>query len=155
MRTHTNLGCAFGLGIAAGMRTTVPLAVAARRPEAPRTQASIPWLRSRTARRVLPILAAGELVVDKLPGTPDRTIPPALLGRLVSGAVCGAAVAGGDGRRWVPALAGAAGALIASHLMLRVRLGLSRSSAVPDPVWALAEDAAAIGLARRLIPPER
>ena len=37
------------------------------------------------------LAAAGELVMDKLPDTPDRIAPPVLLGRLLSGALVGAA----------------------------------------------------------------
>ena len=36
------------------------------------------------------LAAAGEMVMDKLPGTPDRIAPPVLLGRLLSGALVGA-----------------------------------------------------------------
>ena len=38
----------------------------------------------------LKLMAAGEMVADKLPGMPDRTAPSVLLGRLLSGALVGA-----------------------------------------------------------------
>src|SRR3569833_286797 len=41
---------------------------------------------------VLSLAAVGELVVDKLPSTPSRKMPPSFAFRVVSGAVCGAAI---------------------------------------------------------------
>ena len=42
--------------------------------------------------RGLKLAAAGEMMMDKLPGTPNRIAPPVLLGRLLAGALVGAAV---------------------------------------------------------------
>ena len=44
-------------------------------------------------RTVVPALALGELLVDKLPNTPNRNEGLSLLGRVVAGAVIGAVVA--------------------------------------------------------------
>src|SRR5260370_20084531 len=41
---------------------------------------------------VLSVLAIGELISDKLPKTPSRKAPPGFIARLVTGALCGAAI---------------------------------------------------------------
>src|SRR6516165_1995139 len=41
---------------------------------------------------ILTVLAAGELVTDQLPTTPSRKVPMQFSARIVSGAICGAAV---------------------------------------------------------------
>lgn len=57
-------------------------------------------------------LAALELVTDKLPATPSRTIPPAFGARIASGLLCGAAIGADAGALWPGAVAGAVGAVI-------------------------------------------
>src|SRR5215211_7880764 len=42
---------------------------------------------------ILTVLAVAELVADKLPKTPNRTSPPGLIARAVTGGVTGACVA--------------------------------------------------------------
>ena len=88
------------------------------------------------------VVAASEIVADKLPFMPDRTAPPVLLGRLLSGALVGAtwyraqhgsAVAGG--------LLGGAVAVAATYISFALRMGLSKQTNVPVAVVGLAEDA--------------
>jgi uncharacterized membrane protein len=49
------------------------------------------FLQKPFTAKLLKVMAAGEMVMDKLPSTPNRTAPPVLLGRLLSGALVGAA----------------------------------------------------------------
>lgn len=105
----------------------------------------------RTAK-VLTLLAAGELVGDKLPGTPDRISPPALIGRGLSGALIGATLFTWQRqpRRMgtaVGVLSAVAGAYVTFHL--RKRLG--QATGFPDPVWAVLEDGLVIATGRRLL----
>lgn len=138
----------FGLGLAAGMRSTMPLAVsAARARRGPFPGRPNAWLAAPATERLLRLLALGELVVDKLPVTPPRTAPPALAARLVSGALTAAANAGSP--KGPILLAGALGALLAAHAMERLRMRAGRRTGLPDAVIGLAEDALAFGLARR------
>src|SRR5689334_6875345 len=67
----------------------LPLALLAAASGA-RTFSGVAALEPRT---VVPVLALGELVVDKLPNTPNRNEGLSLLGRVVAGAVIGAIVA--------------------------------------------------------------
>lgn len=107
------------IGVAAGMRAAVAPALVAhhvrRSPHAPLGR--LGWLGSRRAAGALTLAAAGELVGDKLPATPDRTDLGPLVGRALSGALCGAALcraAGGRGARG--ALVGAVSALSLIHI---------------------------------------
>jgi uncharacterized membrane protein len=118
-----SLPAAAALGFAAGLRTFTPLAAL--------------HLRGRIGGpRLLVVAAAGELVVDKLPMTPSRLDPPALAGRVASGAGSGRVVAG-----WPGAAMGAAAAVAGSYAGARVR------EARPGFATAVAEDAVAVTLA--------
>jgi uncharacterized membrane protein len=98
--------------------------------------------------RILPALALGELIADKLP-VPARTIPPALAIRAIAGAVAGAALAGDAERdRWLGGALGALGAIGFSYAGAAYRERASRY--VPNVVAALIEDGVALGLARAI-----
>ncbi|MBM7808472.1 putative membrane protein [Geodermatophilus bullaregiensis] len=89
---------------------------------------------------------AGELVADKLPGTPSRTIPPSVAVRLASGAAGGALLAGrGAGGPVLPVLAAVAGAAAGTLAGARWR-GWAAPRTGPLPA-ALVEDALVLGLA--------
>ena len=97
--------------------------------------------------RLLPLLALGEFVVDKLPTVPARTIRPALIVRAIGGAVAGRAVAAAAGRNGiVGALAGIAGAVSAAYAGAAYRGVATRY--VPAVVAGLLEDGVAIAIAR-------
>ncbi|MCI0436596.1 MAG: DUF4126 domain-containing protein [Gemmatimonadetes bacterium] len=96
------------------------------------------------ARWVFTLFAVGEWVVDQLPATPSRTIPPAFAARILSGAICGAALAAGAGAVPGGMVAGSLGAIAgtlggrAFRARLAARFGKDRPA-------ALIEDAIAIG----------
>jgi uncharacterized membrane protein len=88
-----------------------------------------------------------ELVTDKLPFTPSRTRPGPFAGRIISGALSGAALAAGTGESLtLGVLLGALGAVLGTLGGYRARVGLVSSLKVPDYVVALAEDATAVGV---------
>lgn len=131
---HVLFRCA-ALGVAAGLRTSAPLAALVwKSPQAPVTKsvATLMWL--------------GELAVDKLPFTPERRSVPGLLARLASGAIAGAIRGRAEGLPRVGALIGAAGAAAGTYggSYLRAWLG----ERLPKLGVGLAEDAAATRLAR-------
>ena len=121
------------LGVTAGLRAMTPLAALALRGRVPGPPA---------LRWVLLAAAAGELVGDKLPMTPARTSPPALVGRLGSGAIAGALVAGPAG-----AAIGAVAAGLGSYAGQYGRAALGGKTGLPDPLIAVGEDKLAVGLA--------
>ncbi|HEY4303125.1 MAG TPA: hypothetical protein VGM82_01555 [Gemmatimonadaceae bacterium] len=91
-------------------------------------------------------LAVGELVGDKMPFAGDRIAPAGIVGRVIAGAVVGAAVANITGReRRNAAIGGAVAAFVGAHLSFQFRRALTRH--MPPLVAALVEDVAVIGLA--------
>jgi uncharacterized membrane protein len=83
----------------------------------------------RGLRITATLLAAWELVFDKIPGVPARTSPPSLAGRAAAGALVG--VLGrrhhGRGRALGAALVGAAAAMAGAFATLRERRALTRA----------------------------
>lgn len=136
---------AFLLGSTAGPRTSAPLTVAswaARLGWIDVKGSPLAFLATTQAVAVTTPMAIGELVVDKLPSTPDRTEPPGLAARAVSGAISGAALAGG--RSWPAAFAGAMGAVVATYAGHMLREKLTDALGHDFPVAAV-EDLIAFG----------
>lgn len=135
---NTMVAC-FGIGFVAGLRSmTAPAAIA--------LSAKKPGF----ARYLVPALALGELVADKLPATPSRKEPLPFAGRIVSGAICGALLGARRGELTAGLFAGAAGAVAGTLGGARVRSALATQLDADLPA-ALVEDAAAIGLAAALV----
>lgn len=145
--TYLQAAC---LGVTAGMRSMgAPALVSdhlARSPSPSLGPSPLRWLGTTRAVTVTKFLAAGEVVGDKLPMTPSRLAPLPLIGRAVSGGVCGAALCLHGGKRGdVGALIGVAGALVGAFGFYHLRRTLGQETAVPDPVWGAAEDVLAFG----------
>jgi uncharacterized membrane protein len=96
----------------------------------------------KVAKFALPVLAAGELVGDKLPMTPPRVEGPGLIGRVVSGAMSGRVSGGARGAR-----VGAAFALAATYPSQALRAQIVKRTPVPDIACAVPEDLIGIVLA--------
>src|SRR6266545_5874718 len=106
---------AFLLGVVAGLRSmTAPAAVS--------WGARLGWLHlestwagflgARVTPYILTVLAVLELINDKLPKTPSRKTPVPFAGRVVMGALCGAALGAPTQAGIGGLLAGVLGALI-------------------------------------------
>jgi uncharacterized membrane protein len=93
--THAFIQAA-GLGIIAGMRAfSAPVVIShvySRHPSKELNASPLAFIQTITTSKVFKVLAAAELVGDKLPYTPNRTNPGGLTGRFLSGALCGATV---------------------------------------------------------------
>ena len=120
---------AAGLGAVTGLRSMTGLAATSRELAdrwwlGRRASRLEQWLADDTVAAGLTILAAGELIADKMPGVPDRVTPGPLLGRGAIGAVLGG-IAAGPERRGLGALVGAAAALLSSYVgwLLRGEIG--------------------------------
>lgn len=149
---------ALGLGAVAGLRSAVAPAVlsysASRDSIGGLRGTRFGRLASRRTAAVLALMAAGELVADKLPSTPARTAPPSLAFRAASGALVGAGLtASARAPVAIGAVLGALGAIAGSFAGLAFRRQGARRLGVPDLPLALVEDAVAVGggllLARR------
>lgn len=148
MNTRTVRAAAFGIGVVAGLRSLLAPAVLTWTARKKFVNRSFPFagVVSRPVSKKMIKLAAGELLADKLPFTPNRISPGPLAVRLASGAACGAAVSflarqsAKEG-----ALLGGAGALAGAFGGYYARRSFSRS--YPDFAVALVEDALAVALA--------
>lgn len=92
---------------------------------------------------ILTLLAIGELITDQLPSTPSRTVPVQFGTRILSGALCGAAIGATSGSLVIGAVAGSIGAVAGT---LGGRAGRARLATAfgKDRPAALVEDAIAI-----------
>lgn len=100
-----------------------------------------PFFTSRRFTAVVSLMAAGEMVADKLPFMPSRTEPEPLFGRAVFGGLSGWLVArytGGDAVRGTAA--GAAAAVAAAAVFTTIRRRVAENESAPDWVVAAAED---------------
>jgi len=140
---------AFLIGVIGGLRTmTAPAVVAWAANRHWLNLDSSPLALSGTLGAVLvfTMAALGELVIDKLPATPNRTRLIGLVARGVFGGLSGAAIAVAGAQSFALGLVpGVAGAIAGAFAGYEVRKRLVRALKVPDFVIALLEDAVAIG----------
>ena len=106
------------------------------------------WTNSGISVAVFTVLAVGELIVDKLPGTPARTAPFPLLARVGFGALVGAIAATGlAGQALEGALLGGLSAIAGTFLGFHCRQWLVNENDCKDWWIALGEDGLTIGVA--------
>lgn len=136
---------AIGMGAVAGMRCMAAAALVSERLAnargEPLQDSPLHFLANPGVAAGLKALAAGEMVADKTPWIPDRTSPPALGGRILVGALVGAALCSRkDYRPEVGALLGVAGAVASTYGMYHLRRDLGKELNIPDPLLAVGED---------------
>jgi uncharacterized membrane protein len=139
---------AFLIGLFAGLRSLTP-------PAAVAWAVHLGWLKltrpvslvgSVPAVVILSLLAITEIIVDKLPNTPNRTARLGLMARIVTGGLTGACVSLGGGRSAVVGAAlGVTGGIVGCFGGYDVRARLVKSLRQPDFNLALVEDLIAIG----------
>ncbi len=136
------------LGVVTGLRTMMPMAVLcwfAYRGDLPVDDTWASWAGKLPTAIIFSVLAAGELVGDKLPRTPNRIAPFPLVARFCFGGLVGAIVATGlDGSVLEGVLLGAGGALIGAFGGFLIRRELVEQLGSRDWQVAVAEDAIAI-----------
>jgi uncharacterized membrane protein len=99
---------------------------------------------------VLTALAVMELIVDKLPTTPSRTVPPAFAARIVTGSFSGAAIGLAAGSLAPGLVSGLAGAVLGTIGGRAFRGWLARLFRNDRPA-ALIEDALVIAAAYAIV----
>jgi len=148
------LAFAAAIGAVTGLRSMMgPAAVSqgASRKMLRLREPATEFLSTEMAANILAALAATELVADKMPFTPDRTLPPSLMLRAASGALCGAAIASSLRSSAVQgAIVGSAAAVGAAFAGREFRRMGHKQKWPAGPV-ALVEDAIAIGGAAAII----
>jgi len=106
-------------------------------------------LASERSARIALLLAAGEMIADKLPFMPNRTDPPGLVTRFISGAICGIAVAGRRKRdeTIMSGIVGGTAALAASYAGYQYRKHVKLSALTA----ALLEYVVAVGVGTSVV----
>src|SRR5215813_5975233 len=141
------------IGIVAGLRAmTAPAAVswAARLGWLKLEGTPLAFLGHAVTPWIVTALALGELVNDKLPGTGSRKAPPQFIGRILTGALSGAAMGAPSDALAGGLIAGALGAVAGTLGGYELRSRLARAFGRDRPA-ALLEDAIAIALAFFLV----
>jgi uncharacterized membrane protein len=136
---------AFLIGVVAGLRALTPLAAvswAARLGWLHLENTWLAFLGYAATPYIFSVLALGELINDKLPKTPSRKAPPGFIARIVTGAMCGAALVAAAPPLLV---AGAIGAVAGTLGGYEFRARLVKAIGGKDLPIALLEDAIAIG----------
>jgi len=138
---------AFLIGVVAGLRAlTAPAVVswAARLGWLHLENTWLAFLGYTASPYILSVLAIVELIADKLPKAPSRKAPPGFTARLVTGALCGAALAAD--RSLVGGLvAGVIGSVAGTLGGYEFRVRLVKAIGGNDLPIALLEDLIAIG----------
>ena len=138
------------LGAMTGLRTMTPMAILCWFAYAGHVEVhrSWPfWTTKLITAVVFSVLAAGELIGDKLPNTPNRTSAFALAARVVFGGLVGAICAVSlHGSEVEGVLLGALCALAGAFVGFHIRQHLVRDRGYKDVAVAVTEDAIAIGL---------
>ena len=91
------------------------------------------FMASPITRYILSFLAFGELVNDKLPKTPSRTVPPQFITRVVTGAFSGAVLGASRDSLLGGLIAGAIGAVAGTLGGSAVRGALARDGRQRPP----------------------
>ena len=138
---------AFLIGVVAGLRALTPLAVvswAARLGWVPLQGTWLAFLGFAVTPYIFTVLAIAELVADKLPQTPSRKAAMPFVVRIVSGALCGAALGMASQSMIGGLVAGALGAVAGTLGGYEFRSRLVKAIGDRDLPIALLEDAIAI-----------
>jgi uncharacterized membrane protein len=141
--------CAFLVGLVAGLRSMLAPAVvswAARLNLLNVGETYVALMSYRVTALVFTILAAGELVADKLPKTPSRKQPPSFVIRILSGSLVGATVGASGGKLLIGLCLGAIGAVVGTLGGAAVRAKLASAFGRDWPA-AILEDIAALAIA--------
>ena len=139
---------AFLIGFLAGLRSLTPPAATALAAHADwlKLPHLLAWFSSLPTAIILSLLALFELVNDKLPKTPSRTVPMQVAARAITGGFAGACIAAAGAQGAVMGvLLGIAGAMAGTFGGYHARRGLVKATGAPDFVIAVAEDLVAIG----------
>ena len=142
------------LGAVAGMRSMFAPALLSgalkNRPSKRIRRSRLHFMQSPSTATIFKVLAAGELIGDKLPMTPNRTEAAGLMGRGLSGALVGATLAISQRESYlVGGGVGALSAVASTYAFFFLRKKLSQETELPDVLWASLEDMLALKIGKQ------
>jgi uncharacterized membrane protein len=138
---------AFLIGLFAGLRSLMAPATTAWAVHLGwlKVQGLLTLIGSIPSVAIFTLLAVVELVADKLPNTPNRTSPPGLIARIITGGLTGACVTTGGGQGiFLGAMLGAVGGVVGCFGGFQARAGLVKALGTRDFYVAVIEDLVAI-----------
>ncbi|RKH45158.1 hypothetical protein [Corallococcus sicarius] len=154
MRSNNDVWKAAGFGVLAGMRSMSAPAFLSHelsRKPGKALKRALPGLTSKAVSKRLGMMAFGEMVADKSSKIPSRIAPKVLVGRILTGAISGAAVSRErKGAKVGLAVVGAAAAIASSYFFYGFRTLASDKLRVPNLLAGLIEDGLALLLGSRL-----
>jgi len=146
---------AFGIGVVAGLRAFTPLMLIAGFAYCgwiDLSTTNFSFMASVVTLGITTALAFGEYVGDVLPSTPKRTSPPALIARILTGALSGACLCAAVNRSTViGASGGALGAVAGAFGAYNLRKYIVERLKLKDILVAIPEDIFAIGLGATIL----
>src|SRR5437763_631024 len=135
-------GGAAVLGAVSGMRSMAAPAIVSRLAHTgllPLEGSQIKFLGNKNSAKTMALMAAGEMIADKLPFIPKRTAVFPLITRAASGAFSGSAVTRARGRSVVlGALICSLAAVGASYGAYKLRKAVGEKLHLPDAIVAVA-----------------
>ena len=139
-----------GIGTLAGMRTSSAPAITSQilsHHHSKRIEHSpLNFMQSKTVANTLTFLTIGEVIMDKLPSTPNRIKPAGFAFRCLSGALAGASIYKATGGNvFTGALLGSASAAASTYLSFLLRKTTVEKTKLFDPIIGAIEDALVIG----------
>jgi uncharacterized membrane protein len=150
LKTSNPFWQVLGLGVLAGMRSTAAPAIVSHilsHHHSPKLAHSpLSFMQSQNVATALKVMAVGELVADKLPLTPNRTKPIAIVARCLSGALSGAVIyKAANSNVAAGALLCGSAAFAATFGSFFLRKSVVNKSRLMDPLIGAIEDALVIG----------
>jgi uncharacterized membrane protein len=145
-----------GLGVLAGMRTTAAPAIASHILSHHRSKqlskSPLNFMQNNIVAIVLKVFAAGELVGDKLPNTPNRIEPVGIICRCLSGALAGASIYKAIGNSAISgALLGSIAAFGSTYGSYFLRKDIVGRTEIFDPIIGAIEDVLVAGAGVTLV----
>src|ERR1700761_2640479 len=129
---------AVGLGVLAGMRTTSAPAITShilsRHHSKRLAKSNLRFMQNSNVAAAFKVLAVGELIGDKMPTAPDRTMPGGLIFRCIAGSLAGASIFEASGKNaFAGALIGSVAALGSTFGSFHLRKGIVTHTKALDP----------------------
>jgi len=145
-----------GIGTLAGMRTSSAPAITSQILSHHQSKnlkhSPLGFMQSKTVANTLTLLTLSEVIMDKMPNTPNRIRPEGFAFRCLSGALAGASIYKSTGNNvLVGTLLGAASAAAATYVSYIMRKTVVEKTKIFDPIIGGIEDALVLGAGVSLI----